>query len=230
MPRVGKKRSSVNRSASRMRAQSISDVELAAPPYGGPPPVGRRISGAVSIGLMITCSASRSISCRVPVPSPRRVALSAPAAMPRRNASIKAHSSRETDAGGGEHGVAGSRVVERLEHRPGYRDALTGAFISDEDGRRGRAGDEHILRPCLIQPFGGLRQIGQGGAGRAAVSKKFLRTDTQQSDAGAQRGGEWRPSQISNVAVSTASSRSVRWRSLSPDHRGERRAPACARG
>ena len=104
----------------------------------------------------------------------------------------------------------GSRVVERLEHRPGYRDALTGAFISDEDGRRGRAGDEHILRPCLIQPFGGLRQIGQGGAGRAAVSKKFLRTDTQQSDAGAQRGGEWRPSQISNVAVSTASSRSVR--------------------
>ena len=49
-----------------------------------------RSSASVGVRADVTwtCVASRSISSRVPVPSPRRVTFSAPAAMPRRTASI----------------------------------------------------------------------------------------------------------------------------------------------
>lgn len=80
----------------------------------------------------------------------------------------QSHSSRETDAGGGEHGVAGSRVVERLEHRPGDRDALTGAFVSDEDGS-----DQ---QPLVCRPTA-WRSILSTLGGRDVRARRRVRSD-----------------------------------------------------
>ena len=99
---------------------------------------------------IVTCSASRSISCRVPVPRPRRVTFNAPAAMPSRTRLPGAHAASQPNPGGGEHRVACAAVIERLERWRGKLDQVRVGAVLEQDCRVSAAGDQDIAGARLV--------------------------------------------------------------------------------
>ena len=155
----------------------------------------RRVVGAPK-GLTVTWAASRSISSRVPVPRPRRVAFSAPAAMPRRSASaIPMPRASPTPMAANIESPA-PRSSSGSNTGPDELELGGSSVAIDQQRGRGRARDEHVSRAGGVQPARAADDIRERVAGCVVLVDELLVAELEQLDAALERRPQRRPGQV----------------------------------
>ena len=160
------------------------------------------LSTALRVGRTRTWLASRSISSRVPVPSPRRVAFRAPAAAPSRSASTMPMPRAKPTPVAANIESPVPRRSSRFEHRTDEIDPTWLSVTVDEDCRGRATRHEHVVSARVAQAVGGSDDFALAVAGGVALGDQLIIVQAQQFDPAGERRPERRPGQIGDDQLS----------------------------